>query len=668
MLIENLNQMVQESNERLLGIINPEEEKNEVLDENPGMDTGDTRTETLDQTENLDALIENLPDNFPEALPVIQSKIAPVLANCSPGLVEHYVQVIKKKTNASSKRAITIEIEAAGKELYSIDPEVNEEKTDEDEEGEELQKDPDVQEMAEEIGLDPFLFKKRIDLVNILGVVGERKPVGLYLAVMDSRLLPMGSGGSDALALKNSGHFGAGKSFPMFMCLRIYPKLAYHLITGGSPKSLYNLEDGLKHRVLILTEALHLEADNRGDNELAYSIRSLVSEGNLKYQYTGYNEKGKRATIIQELKGPTSLLTTTVRGKLEAQLEDRLITVHPNTSSKQTQDILTRTADQVAGARDEIDDKTIAAWKLFHQSLESVEVVIPFARDIAYYVNQNGSLPISARRAFKRVLSLIKTVALLYQQQRERDQEGRIITQMSDYAIAFQLIDESFRESLGEQKRYTDQRIKVIEKEGPIAFNKLAIKEGVTVPALSAWAKPKIERGLLIWCDENGREFPDQKTLEKAKHSGKAFIKVAYPCGLPTPYQLSGDPGWDKGGESYKHFDLGLGNTIAESDVLMDKEEFLAVSDSSINENDIETGEKSHYVQEGIKVLEEKPDECENKSIPKQEEWVSKIDGINWEGLGREFGEILSSQITENQVHGTTNWKAETLSNGILTI
>ncbi len=62
MLIENLNQMVQESNERLSGIINTEEKKNGVLDENPGVDTGDTRTETLDQTEKLNALIQNLID------------------------------------------------------------------------------------------------------------------------------------------------------------------------------------------------------------------------------------------------------------------------------------------------------------------------------------------------------------------------------------------------------------------------------------------------------------------------------------------------------------------------------------------------------------------------------------------------------------------------------
>ena len=50
-------------------------------------------------------------------------------------------------------------------------------------------------------------------------------------------------------------------------------------------------------------------------------LRSLVSEGQLTYQYTGFEGKEK-VTKMQKLEGPTSLLTTTIRGKLEEQLED----------------------------------------------------------------------------------------------------------------------------------------------------------------------------------------------------------------------------------------------------------------------------------------------------------------------------------------------------------
>jgi hypothetical protein len=68
--------------------------------------------------------------------------------------------------------------------------------------------------MAEQIAHDPMLFKNKIDLVNQLGVIGERKNIGLNFLVMGSCLLPMGVAGSEALALKNSGHYGASARGP----------------------------------------------------------------------------------------------------------------------------------------------------------------------------------------------------------------------------------------------------------------------------------------------------------------------------------------------------------------------------------------------------------------------------------------------------------------------
>jgi hypothetical protein len=98
------------------------------------------------------------------------------------------------------------------------------------------------------------------------------------MVVIDSSLLPMSTSGSEALAAKNSGPQGSGKSHPLFTTLKLYPKSAYYLITSGSNKSLYNLNDGLKHKALILTEALQLQSGRQGDNELAYCIRTLISD------------------------------------------------------------------------------------------------------------------------------------------------------------------------------------------------------------------------------------------------------------------------------------------------------------------------------------------------------------------------------------------------------
>jgi len=398
------------------------------------------------------------------------------------------------------------------------------------------------------------------------------------MLVIDSAMLPLGSGGSQALAAKNSGPYGSGKSYPLFLTLKIYPKSAYRLITNGSAKSLYNLEDALKHKALILTEALTLQS-TKGDNELAYAIRSLVSEGHLTYQYTGFEGKEK-VTRMQKLEGPTSLLTTTIKGKLEEQLEDRLVQIHPNSSDKQTQTIISQTAEIASGQMQPADEKIINAWKHFYRSLESVDVVIPFAPAISDYVAKSGSLPISARRAFKRVLSAIKTIALLHQKQRRRDDLGRVIAEMSDYAIAYQLMKDAFLEGLGQKKHYTDKRLGLISKEGKMTAKRISEMTGVSVAAISQWLNPLISKGVLTWCDKDGVQFPDMETLEKAKRSGKAYVRINGTFGLPSPFELTGDERWSPGGDLFMEYDLELDETddqgrlnAAEVEVAMDNED-----------------------------------------------------------------------------------------------
>jgi hypothetical protein len=48
-----------------------------------------------------------------------------------------------------------------------------------------------------------------------------------------------------------------------------------------------------------------------------------------------------------------------------------------------------------------------------------------------------------------------------------------------DYFIVYQLLEESFAESLGSAYRYTDARIDLIEKEGMMTPGNLAEKTGV---------------------------------------------------------------------------------------------------------------------------------------------------------------------------------------------
>ena len=96
------------------------------------------------------------------------------------------------------------------------------------------------------------------------------------------------------------------------------------------------------------------------------------------------------------------------------------------------------------------------------------------------------------------------------------------------------------------------------EREGMITPRALSEKSGVSTAAISQWLKPLIVKGVLGWCDETGAVFSDDLVLEKAKRSGKAYLSVSGGKSLPTPFQLSGDPQWDKGGELHAAYDLQL--------------------------------------------------------------------------------------------------------------
>lgn len=69
---------------------------------------------------------------------------------------------------------------------------------------------------------------------------------------------------------------------------------------------------------------------------------------------------------------------------------------------------------------------------------------------------------------------------------------------------------------------------------------------------------PLISKGMLTWCDETGLLFQDVESLEKAKRSGRAYVRINRTFGLPSPYELTGDERWSPDGELFRIYDLEL--------------------------------------------------------------------------------------------------------------
>ncbi len=147
-------------------------------------------------------------------------------------------------------------------------------------------------------------------------------------------------------------------------------------------------------------------------------------------------------------------------------------------------------------------------------------------------------------------------------------------------------------ESLGEAMGYTYERIQIIEKQGMISAKDLAKAAGVTGSMISQWMKPLIEKGVLMWVDQEGCTFPDVQSLEKAKRSGKAYIKVGQFNRLPTPFELTGNPDWDIEGELYRQYDLGIESIDTDVLGLDEGEESSFSLNTSADSYDVENKEE----------------------------------------------------------------------------
>ena len=502
----------------------------------------------------LNSLIAGLPVDFQKAAPMIEDKIAPLLGNLNAASKKHFVGHIAKRVKSTAKIVTELIAGAATKkDAADSDEPVEEEFS------------PEVLGKARSLSFDPQLFRRRIDSVGALGVVGERKNIAVLMCSLDSRLLlDRGMPGQNVIAVKIAGHQGSGKSYTLMMTLRLYPDSAYLMITSGSDRCLYYMERGIKHMCLVVAEAFQLSG-NRGDNEVTYMIRTLLSEGRLSRLTTVKDESGNNVSVEKSLEGPVSFITTTIEHGLEAQLEDRIFTVHPDESIDQTKRIVENRARQISGTGPKQDDEEIQVWKAFHQSLEPVSVVIPFAVDIANYLNRSKVLPINARRAFNKVINIIQAVTCAYQFQREQDEAGNLIATMSDYFMALQIVSESFKENLGQLPKATDLRLEYIASVGQVSPKNLATHFGVSRSAISQWIKKLEAEGILKWVDDKGVDYPDDKALNAAKKSGKAHIQVVAQTsdpwsslGLPSPLELTLESTWRTDGADYQLYDLKL--------------------------------------------------------------------------------------------------------------
>lgn len=281
-----------------------------------------------------------------------------------------------------------------------------------------------LQQRCATVGHAPRILDLVADLLQRLGVAGEARAVTLlYLAIL-SRLLPR------PVSAKIVGPSSLGKSFVMTKTLMLFPEDAVFFLSAASERALLYSHEPLRHRVLVLAEAAGLKHGFQ-----AYLVRTLLSEGRLRYETVVKGEDGPR-TVLVERDGPTGLIVTTTCPQLDAELETRLLTIPLTATEDQTRQILLALAQ--GPSRPKFEDDLAAFHALqAHLAQGPRQVSIPFAADLARLM---PATPLRVRRDFSTLLTLIKAHALLHRESRATDEQTRIVATLEDYEVVYSLV------------------------------------------------------------------------------------------------------------------------------------------------------------------------------------------------------------------------------------
>ncbi len=274
------------------------------------------------------------------------------------------------------------------------------------------------------------------EVLRGLGVTGEDRVAKLIYLCLVSRLL------DHPVSLAVKGPSSAGKSYLVERVLKCFPASAYYALSAMSERALAYSTESLIHRFLVLFEAAGMAGETA-----SYLVRSLLSEGRIRYETVEKTRDGMKPRLI-ERKGPTGLLVTTTANHLHPENETRMLSAQVSDSANQTRDILLRAAQEDTPPVD------LKPWHALQEWLEGVEhrVTIPYAQALA---KATKATAVRLRRDFPAILSLIKAHAILHQQSRARDEAGRIVATLEDYVAVYRLAADLISEGEGSAVRQT---------------------------------------------------------------------------------------------------------------------------------------------------------------------------------------------------------------------
>ena len=237
------------------------------------------------------------------------------------------------------------------------------------------------------------------------GIVGEKTNILVsYLAATSRKLqLPL------AIIIQSTS--AAGKSALMDAVLSFVPEedcLQYSAMTG---QSLFYMDINMENKILAINE-------EEGASKATYQLKLLQSDGKLTIASTGKDQNsGRHVTHEYQVKGPVMIFSTTSSINVDDELLNRCLVLTVDEDREQTKAIhdnqrFMETLDGLMASQTR--NELIQLHRNAQRLLMPYMVVNPYAELLTF-----SNVRTRTRRDHMKYLTLIRTIALLHQHQRE---------------------------------------------------------------------------------------------------------------------------------------------------------------------------------------------------------------------------------------------------------
>jgi hypothetical protein len=331
------------------------------------------------------------------------------------------------------------------------------------------------------------------DVARIRGVVKDRGALKLQTLVAGSaQLAPLPGGRPAGTNLILTAEAGRGKNYICDAVATGLPESFFLDFESASARSLfYRAEDDsevLKHRWIYPNEA-------EGTDELVEMFRPLLSGGKASHLTVNKTGEGRNAAQELNVEGPVSLTIPTVRNKLDAQLQTRMLVAelpdYEGRVAEHSRAVSRQLLPDSAGDNHELE---IRAWRAALMSLTAIRrVVFDLDRDEFCFDSDEVS---HGARLWANLLGLMLTHAWLEQRNREivelSSGERAVVATADDYRAAYNIFKATCERSvvnLSDTHRKILTAVYELEAENHLAEGfsqrKIAARADVSVSTVS---------------------------------------------------------------------------------------------------------------------------------------------------------------------------------------